>query len=231
MYAVILKSTLNSPHDDYDKMASHMNKLVQNEEGFIDIESYRNENGVGRIISYWKSMAAIEKWRKNQQHIHEKNLHIIHIRQYQQSDAPALASIFYHTIHNINCIDYSSEQIDAWAPSYLLEDLGFWQNKFSRTRPFVAVINDKIVGFAEFEENGHIDCFYVHYQYQNIAIGSALMKKIHLEATEKNIKHIYAEVSITAKLFFIKQGFKVTKNQNANIRNFILNNFLMEKYL
>ena len=30
----------------------------------------------------------------------------------------------------------------------------------------IAIINNQIVGFAEFEANGHIDCFYCHPDFQ-----------------------------------------------------------------
>lgn len=45
----------------------------------------------------------------------------IMIRQYSCDDAQDLASIFYHTIHNINSNDYSEEQINAWVPLESLE--------------------------------------------------------------------------------------------------------------
>lgn len=83
-------------------------------------------------------------------------------RRYQVSDASALASIYYHTIHNINIRDYSIEQVNAWAPTSSLE-LDGWKKKWEKLSPIVAVSNDIIVGFTEFEPNGHIDCFYVHH--------------------------------------------------------------------
>lgn len=36
----------------------------------------------------------------------------------------------------------------------------------------------QIVGFAEFEPNGHIDCFYCHHEWIGKGIISALMKEI-----------------------------------------------------
>ncbi|MHB1949598.1 MAG: GNAT family N-acetyltransferase [Gammaproteobacteria bacterium] len=44
----------------------------------------------------------------------------------------------------------------------------------------VAVMDDKIVGFAELEDNGHIDCFYCHHEYQGCGVGSALMREIEV---------------------------------------------------
>ncbi|MCE3255465.1 MAG: family N-acetyltransferase [Rickettsiaceae bacterium] len=152
----------------------------------------------------------------------------IKTRPYQPSDARSLVDIYYHTIHNINSQDYSREQLNAWAPESCLQ-LDGWQKKWQKLLPIVAVIEDKIVGFAEFEDNGHIDCFYVHHQFQGRGIGSALIKKIEAQATQKNLTRIFAEVSITAKPFFLSKGFRVVKEQMKNVRNVELKNFVMEK--
>ena len=156
----------------------------------------------------------------------------IEIRKYQLSDAQALANIYYYTIHNINIRDYSEEQINAWAPKNYLEiKLDDWKKKWEKLVPFVAVSEDEIVGFAEFEDNGHIDCFYVHHNWQGKNVGSALISAIENQALKQNISRIFAEVSITAKPFFERKGFNVVKEQSVTIRGVDLTNFVMEKML
>lgn len=152
----------------------------------------------------------------------------ITIRKYQPSDAKFLAEIFYNSIHSINIYDYSAEQINAMAPTTSLDPKN-WEQKWSKLAPFVALSSSKIVGFAEFEPNGHIDCFYVHHEYQGKGVGSALMKAIEAEAKEKHISRIYADVSITAKSFFVGKGFQEIKKQTAICRGCEFTNFLMEK--
>lgn len=149
------------------------------------------------------------------------------IRQYKPDDAQQLANIYYFTIHNINVRDYSKEQVNAWAPSSCLELTG-WKKKWKTIKPLVALMDNKIVGFTEFEPNGHIDCFYVHHEYQDLGIGSSLMNEIFKKANDLNIKRVFAEVSITAKPFFEAKGFKVVKHQNIDIRGVTLTNFIME---
>jgi putative acetyltransferase len=149
------------------------------------------------------------------------------IRQYDCSDAQDLANIYYHTIHNINSKDYSEEQINAWAPSSSLEITG-WKEKWEKIIPFVAEIGNKVVGFVEFESNGHIDCFYVHDEYQGCGVGSSLMKEVFDKANTLKLKRVFAEVSITAKPFFEAKGFKVVKQQNCRIRGSKLTSFVME---
>lgn len=149
-------------------------------------------------------------------------------RKYTPEDARALADIYYHTIHNVNTKDYSEDQVNAWAPLSSL-NLDGWMKKWSRIVPIVAVQGDTIVGFTEFESNGYIDCFYVHHEYQGAGIGTALMNAIEQEAVDKKLDRIYAEVSITAKPFFLRKGFTVVKEQTVTIRGCELTNYVMEK--
>ena len=97
--------------------------------------------------------------------------------------------------------------------------------------PLVAIVDEEIVGFAEFEDNGHIDCFYVHHLWQKKGVGYSLIKAIKEEAKLKNINRIFAEVSITAREFFEKMGFIIVREQIVNIRGVYLKNFMMEMYL
>ena len=122
----------------------------------------------------------------------------------------ALASIYYQTIHNVNSQDYSQEQLDAWATSESLKETG-WEEKWGKVVPIVADINGKPVGFAELESNGHIDCFYVPHEYQGHEVGSKLMDEIINRIDESGVNRLFAEVSITAKPFFVSKSFYVIK--------------------
>jgi len=153
---------------------------------------------------------------------HENAVH------YTPDDTQQLANIYYHTIHNINVKDYSEAQVNAWAPASSLELTG-WKKKWESITPLVALINNKIVGFTEFESNGHIDCFYVHHEYQGFGVGSALMNEVFKITNDLDLKRVFAEVSITAKPFFESKGFKVVKQQVVDIRGVELTNFIMEK--
>ncbi len=104
------------------------------------------------------------------------------VRKYKPEDAQALAKIYFNTIHLINSQHYKKEQVDVWAPTTSLETEG-WSKKFLRTNPFVATIEQEIVGFAEFEPDGHIDCFYCHHNWIGKGVGFELMRKINEEAS------------------------------------------------
>ncbi len=152
------------------------------------------------------------------------------IRKYQPEDVKALAQIYYNTIHLINSEHYTKEQRYAWAPEDGLKRVG-WKPKFEKTQPWVALDGEAIVGFAEFEPNGHIDCFYCHHEWQGKGVGTALMNKIFEEAQEKGINCLFTEVSITAKPFFTAKGFETICEQTVNLRGQNLINYKMEKYI
>lgn len=159
---------------------------------------------------------------------------VISIRDYQPEDAQALASIYFNTVHQIIIKDYTQEQVDAWAPSSgFKSDSGTedWAKKFARTNPIIAFIRDTIVGFAEFEANGHIDCFYCHHEWIGKGVGSVLMKEILERAKKHHISRIFAEVSITAKPFFEKYNFVVVTKQVDYKKGVGLVNFKMERML
>lgn len=154
----------------------------------------------------------------------------IKIRRYIPEDVQELANIYYSTIHKINIQDYSQEQVDVWAPQTSL-NAEKWAKKFELTNPFVATIDDQIVGFAEFEPSGHIDCFYCHHEWIQKGVGTALMNAIYEEASHKQISRIFAEVSTTAKPFFERQGFKTLKKQIVIKSGVELVNYIMEKIM
>ena len=140
------------------------------------------------------------------------------------------SSIYFNTIHRINIQHYTQEQVDVWAPKSSLETKR-WAKKFLRTRPIVAVVGEKVGGFAEFEPNGYIDCFFCHHEWIGKGVGSALMREILVRAKCFNIVRIFADVSITAKPFFEKQGFIILSEQTIIRKGVELTNYKMERKL
>jgi heme-degrading monooxygenase HmoA len=65
-YAVIFTSKRTEGDQGYGEMADRMMELAQQQEGFIGIESAREEIGI--TVSYWKSMEAIKNWKANAEH-------------------------------------------------------------------------------------------------------------------------------------------------------------------
>lgn len=66
-YAVIFASQRTEGDQGYGKMAEKMVELASQQEGFLGVESARDE-GLGITVSYWESLDAIKKWKDHSLH-------------------------------------------------------------------------------------------------------------------------------------------------------------------
>jgi heme-degrading monooxygenase HmoA len=66
-YAVIFTSVKVQDAIGYSEMAEKMEALARVQEGFLGVESARNELGI--TVSYWDSLEAIKNWKHNLDHI------------------------------------------------------------------------------------------------------------------------------------------------------------------
>lgn len=151
------------------------------------------------------------------------------VRTHRNGDVPVISRLFYDTIHHVNSRDYTREQIDAWAPE-VPED-SFWKERFKRYHVYVAEEDGRIVGFTELDSAGHIDCFFVHHEWQRRGIGSRLMEHVVTSAAKKQISRLFAEVSITAAPFFVNSEFVVVRENEVIRRRVKLKQFVMERWL
>ncbi|NRD18779.1 antibiotic biosynthesis monooxygenase [Winogradskyella eckloniae] len=66
-YAVIFTSTQTKNIEGYTEMAEKMERLAKEQDGFLGIDSARNDIGI--TVSYWKSLEAIKNWKANTSHL------------------------------------------------------------------------------------------------------------------------------------------------------------------
>ncbi|RAK22204.1 heme-degrading monooxygenase HmoA [Anoxybacillus vitaminiphilus] len=67
-YAVIFTSERTEGDNGYEKMADKMVELASKQQGFLGVESVRDQNGIGITVSYWESLEAIQNWKDNAMH-------------------------------------------------------------------------------------------------------------------------------------------------------------------
>lgn len=149
------------------------------------------------------------------------------IRPFQSSDVASLQAIKFTTIRTVNRKDYTEAQVQAWAPEQY--DELEWSRRIHALSPMVAVLDGTIVGYADLQSDGYIDHFYCHSDYQGQGIGKALMQQLFALGEQRSIQRYYSHVSITARPFFERFGFRVIKQQQVAIRGQTLTNFVMEK--
>ena len=88
-----------------------------------------------------------------------------------------------------------------------------------------------MVGFADLEADGHLDCMYVHADYQRRGVASRLLSEVEAAGKAQGLNRLYSEVSITARPFFERRGFRVIAPQLVTARGQEFLNYRMEKFL
>jgi heme-degrading monooxygenase HmoA len=65
-YAVIFTSLRTTVNDQYAETSELMVKLAKQQEGFLGLESAREQLGI--TVSYWKDLDSIRKWKQQLDH-------------------------------------------------------------------------------------------------------------------------------------------------------------------
>ncbi len=147
----------------------------------------------------------------------------MNIRAYQPVDCKALTELFYNTVHTVNAKDYTKEQLDAWATGTV--DLEKWNQSLEEHFSLVALDGEKIIGFGDIDATGYLDRLFVHSDYQEKGVATAICDQLERSVQGSIVTH----ASITAKAFFEKRGYKVVKERQVERKGVLLTNYIMEK--
>lgn len=66
-YAVIFTSIRTGTDDGYAEMGAWMEELARQQDGFMGMDSARNE--VGITVSYWRDLESIQAWKRHADHL------------------------------------------------------------------------------------------------------------------------------------------------------------------
>lgn len=146
----------------------------------------------------------------------------ITLRKYRNSDCKILSELFFDTVHTVNAKDYTKEQLFAWAKDK--RQLQKRKSDLAEQNTVIAEINGKTVGFASIDRKGFLDLLYVHRDFQNQGIATALC-----DEAEEGFTAIKTYASITAKPFFEKRGYTVIKENEVERLGIKLKNYEMQK--
>lgn len=149
------------------------------------------------------------------------------IRRFKPGEERAIWSVYFAATRESIARDYHPELIERWAPQD--RDMNEWADRLAQKNPFVAVVDNQIVGMAEIDADGFIDYFYVHPSCQRKGIGKALLATLESEAVKLGVSAIFADVSVTARSFFLSRGFSITEVKSNVILGHPAPNFRMEK--
>lgn len=65
-YVVIFSSILTKEDENYLIKGKELIELAQKQDGFLGLESARNDIGI--TVSYWRDLDSIKKWKENTEH-------------------------------------------------------------------------------------------------------------------------------------------------------------------
>ena len=176
------------------------------------LEPYRGR----RQILTFRSRAGADAWL---------NALAVTLRPYRPEDCPALAALFYETVHTVNAAHYTPAQLDAWAPA-CGPDLAAWDKSFRAHRTLVAELDGRLAGFGDLDPAaGCLDRLYVHKDLQGRGVATALCNALEEAAAGPVVTH----ASVTARPFFARRGYRVLRAQQVERRGVTLANYVMEK--
>lgn len=66
-YAVIFTSERTEVKEGYESAAGRMVELAKMQDGFLGVESARENTGI--TVSYWRDLESIRKWKMNAEHL------------------------------------------------------------------------------------------------------------------------------------------------------------------
>lgn len=153
----------------------------------------------------------------------------MHFRKATISDLNEIQELFVQTIKSVCKNDYNPDQINAWVSGVKITER--WIDVIEKQFVLLAIIEEQIVGYGTLKDNNYIDFFFIHKDFQRQGIAQKIFNELELEAKNHDSKIITSDVSITAKGFFVKNGFFVKTEQKNMVKGVEIINYKMEKGL
>ena len=148
------------------------------------------------------------------------------VRECRSSDLETVVALFQRSVREVASRDYSPAQLSAWAPE--TADLRAWSNRLADGGVFVCTRNEQIAGFARIDADGCVDLLYVHPNCQRQGVARELVEQLVSWAASRALRRLQAEVSVTARPFFERRGFRVVRPQVVERRGVKFDNFVMD---
>ena len=151
------------------------------------------------------------------------------IRRFRNTDATAVAAVFFEAVTKGTRRHYGAAQRRAWGGEVPRPDL--WAARLAAAHTFVAEADDRVVGFMTVAADGFIDVAFVSPSVMGKGVAWRLYRQCEAEARRLGATRLYADASHLARPFFERQGWRVVTEQTVTIREVALTNFRMEKTL
>jgi putative acetyltransferase len=97
----------------------------------------------------------------------------LEIRLSKPEDYEEMGEVFRRSIRDIASQDYDSQQIAAWSAH--ADNKITWAERMRRRMNLLAIKDDRIIGFVQYDPPDHVDMTYVHPEYQRLGVATALL--------------------------------------------------------
>jgi putative acetyltransferase len=153
------------------------------------------------------------------------------IRPFRDSDAEALAAIFFASVREIGGRHYSAEQVAAWAPA--VPDAEVFIRRAGDGRTFLVAVggDGRPLAYGDLEADGHIDHLYCSPGAAGSGVAARLYRELEEIARSAGIAILFVEASEPAKSFFRKQGFEPVGRNEIRLDGVDIHNYRMRKPL
>lgn len=132
------------------------------------------------------------------------------LRAYAVDDAEATLGVFLRAVRETARAHYSPDQVEAWAADH--GDLSSWSAARAAAHTYVAVVGDRVVGFTDVDDSGHIDMLFVDPDFGRRGIASALLAHVIALGRAHGLPVLTTYASLTSRPVFERLGF-VTKGE------------------
>ena len=150
------------------------------------------------------------------------------IRRLAAQDIPEMRKLFRATVLTVNSKDYTKEEVEDWASCG--DSVEHWKELLAKN-DYIGALDGQggIVGFSSMNAEGYLHSMFVHKDWQGKGVATLLLSEVEKIARRYGAHKISVEVSVTARPFFEKHGYKVVKEQKAKANRLYLTNYVMEK--
>ena len=131
------------------------------------------------------------------------------IRPFAAEDAAELRAVFESSVHGLACRDYTPAQCMAWAPPLDAQQYLHWCDSMARLSPYVVRQDGCVAAYADLQNDGLIDHFFVAASAAGCGVGRRLLAFLLAEASKRGLARVYADVSLRAEALFAHHGFVV----------------------
>ncbi len=150
-------------------------------------------------------------------------------REAGMTDLPAMKRLFEQSIRSTCANDYSPSEIEAWLLSLRNEER--WQKLIQQQWVLILESDQDLLGFGSLKGADYLDFLYVSPHFQKKGAARQILSLIERKAMELEAETLSSDISITARPFMEKQGYRVIRENRNQRGNEVLINYRMEKLL